>query len=276
MSALTALVVEVEAVNPGTIDGATGQAVQGFWLHHWRSLDPQLSQTMHDPAAVKPYTVSPLMGLSHPQRGCISIARGQRAWFRVVSLDAQLSQRLAEEWLPLLPETIPIAGLEWKILRTALDQQQHPWAGQTDFSVLTALAHNGAGAQEWHLQLTTPTTFKFAKYNLPFPLPGLLVHSWRSRWNETGGEFIPDEVEEQAKTELVVSAYALKTVPVRSPTRVLIGCVGELTLKAVGLDAAACQAVDALCSFAFWAGSGQHTTQGLGMTRLVSDGVKSG
>ena len=53
MSALTALVIEVEALYPGTLDSATGQAVQGLWLNHWKRLHPELSQPLHDEISQK-------------------------------------------------------------------------------------------------------------------------------------------------------------------------------------------------------------------------------
>lgn len=268
MSALTALVIEVEALHPGTLDSATGQAVQGLWLNHWKRLHPELSQPLHDQYPVKPYTVSPLMGLPLPVRGRVAIQRGDRAWFRVVSLDSLLSEKLVEEWLPLLPSPIKIAGLEWKIIQTWYDNHTHAWAGQADFNLLSSAPNSCQERQEWHLEFITPTTFKVGKHNLPFPLPNLLINSWLRRWNRLGVEPIAEELLSQARDGLAVSAYSLKTVPARNNDRLIIGCVGELTLKPIGLDAQTRRIIEALCKFAFWAGTGQHTTQGFGMTRL--------
>lgn len=267
---LTALVIEVKAGQPGTLDGATGRAIQGLWLNHWKRLDPQVSHLLHAPSHTKPYTVSPLMGLPLPVRGRVAVSAGDRAWFRVAALNSLLSERLTEEWQPLLAERVSISGIEWQILNTTCDNNKHPWAGQIDILNFVQLLGSPDESEGWRLEFFTPTTFKVGSddLNLPFPSPRLLVQSWRRRWNELGGNPFEEEMDEEVENSLAVSRYDLETVPVRSRGRIEIGCVGEMWLDPKKLRTQTRRKVDILSRFAFWAGSGQHTTQGFGLTRL--------
>lgn len=265
---LTAAVIEIEAVQEGNLEGASGAAVHGFWLNHWRSVDADYAALLHEGQDVQPFTLSPLLGLPFPRRGELHIQPGQTAWFRVTSLTATLSQKLIEEWLPRLPAEIPIGGLRWRPIRSLYDHAGHPWAGQASVQALADhCLLSGQPETRWSLHFETPTAFKIDKrISLPFPMPGALVGSWLRRWQAYGPVSFDDPLKQSLLSGLAVCAYELKTIPARLKSRVEIGCVGDFSLTSVGLIPGECRVVDLLCAFAFWAGSGHHTTQGLGMT----------
>ena len=121
----------------------------------------------------------------------------------------------------------------------------------------------------WSFEFLTPTTFHGEIGHLPFPLPFALLGSWLRSWQAFGPVSLPVDLGETARSGLVVSAYKLKTVPVRDGRRMTIGCVGDLQLRALDLAPLERATVDLLARYAFWAGSGHHTPQGFGLTRLV-------
>lgn len=273
---LCAAVVQLAALEAGTVVGATGRAVHGLWFRHWQQAAPAVAETLHAPAAVQPFTLSPLLGLPRPQDGQVALAPGAPAWFRVTTLTAELSDRLAAAWLPTLPAELTLGGLRWRVTGITTDGTVHPWAGQAEPSALAEQRLLAADPpRRWRLRFATPTAFHGESGHLPFPLPAVLVSSWLRRWERYGPVGLPADLPERARRGLAISAYALRTVPVRERERVTIGCVGHLTLQAIRLKAGERAPLDLLAAFAFWAGSGHHTTQGLGLTKGVEIGEGS-
>jgi CRISPR-associated endoribonuclease Cas6 len=266
---LTAAVIHLEAAEDGVLESGTGRAVHGFWFHRWQAVDPAFATELHDHSGTQPFTLSSLMDLPRPRRGEVTVPEGTTAWFRVTTLTAALSARLTGAWLPGLPATVTIAGLRWRVLGHVTDRDAHPWAGCATPQDLAA-AHLLAARppRAWRFTFATPTAFHGTAGHLPFPLPGPLVGSWLRRWQAFGPVLLPEDQAEAVQAGLAVSAYRLKTVPLRERGRVTIGCVGWLKLYATRLDAPTRAVVDLLAAYAFWVGSGHRTTQGMGMTGL--------
>ncbi len=266
---LLAAVIEVEALESGQLSAATGRLVHGLWFRHWQACAPAVADTLHAQEGLQPFTLSPLLGLGHPRRGKLDVQPGARAWFRITTLTETLSEQAAETWLPQLPETVRLGSLTWRRLGAMADPQAHSWAGWMDPQALASETLLGEGApHDWSLTFLTPTTFHGELGHLPFPLPYALLGSWLRTWQAFGPVALPEDLGETARRGLVISAYRLKTVPVREKQRLTIGCVGEVRLRALELTTVERAAVDLLAHYAFWAGSGHHTPQGFGMTRL--------
>ncbi len=279
---LTSIVLRLTAQTDGRINGGTGRAVHGFWLNQWRQVAPQVAESLHQTNGVQPFTLSPLMDLPAPRRGQIAIAAGAATWLRIAVLDPSLSQRLLETWLPRLPAQIEMAGVPWNIQRLSLSPDEHPWARQDQYAALIN-RHLTAPRppQKWRLAFVTPTTFHGRQNNhLPFPLPDALIASWARRWQafspvplpwprtQAGDLSINEEIKPRLRRAVRVSAYDLKTRPVRYGRRLTIGCVGDMTLNAAALNGAELALVNLLADYAFYAGSGHRVTQGMGLTRL--------
>ena len=268
---LTAAVIHLRAVRQGILTEATGPQVHGFWFQHWRSVNPTVADRLHEESAIRPFTLSPLMGLPRPQGGRIRISPGTPAWIRVATLERELSIRLREQWLPRLPDRILIGDLEWQVLGFSTASEDHPWAGEISLQELTERHLLSPRAPyRWMLHLASPTAFRLEGTHLPFPLPDRLVSSWLRRWRAFGTVPIPEDLVGRARAGLAVSEYHLRTVAVRDGRRVLIGCQGTVVLRAVNLTLWERLAIDLLVAYAFWCGSGHYTTQGMGMTRPLN------
>ncbi|MCA9946825.1 MAG: CRISPR system precrRNA processing endoribonuclease RAMP protein Cas6, partial [Anaerolineales bacterium] len=99
-----------------------------------------------------------------------------------------------------------------------------------------------------------------------FPLPGALVNSWWRRWHTFAPRQLPPLDQKLLQEQLFVSQYQLKTIPVRHGRRLIIGCVGKITLRAGKLPPDTCHTITTLARYATYCGSGKHTTQGMGLT----------
>lgn len=279
---ITAIVLHLTAQTDGRITGGTGRAVHGFWLNQWRQVAPHVAGSLHQTGGIQPFTLSPLMELPAPHRGQTTIAAGQKTWLRIAVLTPSLSQQLLETWLPRLPAQIELAGIPWNIQRLCLTPAEHPWARQDRYAnLLNRHLTASRPPQKWRLQFITPTTFHGSHNNhLPFPLPDALIASWARRWQAFSPVPLPwpgqpeesrainEAIKPRIRSAVRVSAYNLKTRPVRYGRRLTIGCVGQMTLNAATLSREELALVNLLAGYACYCGSGHRTTQGMGLTRL--------
>lgn len=264
---LLSVVIQLKALCDGALTKSTGADVHGFWFHHWRSVDPDVADRLHMASRARPFTVSPLMGLPRSHDGKTFITAGTPAWIRITTLTPDLSARMEGEWLPRLPQELPLGGLSWKVVRVILDAAEHPWAARVDLQELVERHLLASGKPErWRIWFVTPAAFHDEGRHLPFPLPERLISSWLRRWWAFGTVPLPEELIPRARHGLAVSAYRLQTVPVQSHEGVTIGCVGEVIMRAIDLAQWERLAIDLLVSYAFWCGTGHRTAQGMGMT----------
>ncbi len=296
---LCSLVIVLEALRDCRYDHFTGRGTHGFWLNSWRTINPQIGDWLHgqpgetepnglpgEPAGeARPYTVSPLMGLPPTRGGQREIAAGAPAWLRITSLHPRLTAAMVAgegkypAWRENLPPSLSVDGAEWRIVRTALTPEQHPWANACSYEDLRHAALDAATPpQQWTLQFASPTCTRGAKLNgadvpLLFPIPDRVLDSWRKGWNKFAPFEIPEELAAGAAQSLRVTNYQLRTQTEKNryngKTEVpLTGYTGESRYNAYGPPAERAY-FDLLFRFAFYRGTGFHTTQGFGQTQLV-------
>jgi CRISPR-associated endoribonuclease Cas6 len=274
------VVLQLECLAPGQIDQFTGRGVHGFWFQRWRAVDPVLGDRLHQETRELPFTLSPLLGLPPPRRDGIVLQAGQSAWLRLTCLEQGLEQALRGKWLDGLEQGSPLEipeGAFWKVSGVLQESGSHPWAASVPYEEM-ARRHlmNSNPPRQWQVEFTTPTTFNSGRtsggkdHYLPFPLPESLVKSWLRRWQAFAPIALPEqELLEWARLSLAVSAYHLHSLPAREGERLRVGCVGRMSLRALDMPPYLRAAVDLLAAYAFFCGSGSHTAQGLGQTRVV-------
>lgn len=284
---LTAAVIHLEALEDGQIHNATGRGVHGFWFHHWGKVTPEVADALHQDSQLPAYTLSPLMELPRAGReGVVDVPQGKQVWFRATTLTRSLSEALVENWLPALeigteieipgsdPEDAETGGsnrtgFRWKVIGKSISADEHPWAGQMEYSQLASqYLYEKRPPVRWWLRFATPTAFHGSAGHFPFPLPNSLVASWLRRWQAYAPIALSDGLPELVYQKTVINAYSLKTAPVQEGKRLTVGCVGHLSFRALQMHPADRAAISALAHYAFFAGSGHRTTQGMGITRL--------
>lgn len=199
---------------------------------------------------------------------------GTAARFRVTCLTDALSEAVRTKWLEGLEGKAEVfipqprdedPGLPWRVTRAEVE-------AEVSYEALSKRhLMNSVPPREWRLDFLTPTTFHGTNGHLPFPLPDSLVNSWMRRWNAFAPIALPkEELLEWSREKLVVSSYSLRTLPAREGERLRVGCAGRLTLRALDMPPYLRAATDLLAHYAFYCGSGAHTAQGMGQTRLFS------
>lgn len=274
--------IHLEATADAALEDFTGRGVHGLWFNRWREVDANLGDELHNASEVQSFTLSPLMGFPSPRgrsrstpKGRVGVRAGTPARFRITALTDALGEAVKSKWLAGLAEDgrelfIPQpkegeAGVSWKVTRTEIEAEESYEAMSKRHLM------NSVPPRAWTLELLSPTTFHSAGGHLPFPLPDSLVNSWARRWNAFAPVALPrEELLEWSRQKLVVSSYTLRTLPAREGERLRVGCVGRLALRALEMPPYLRAAIDLLAHYARYCGSGSHTSQGLGQTR-VSD-----
>lgn len=270
---LLSILIHLEAQGEGRLDQFTGRGVHGFWFNRWREVDAALGDELHASSNTQPFTLSPLMGLPRGSRGTVQLKPGTAARFRITTLTDASSEAVRTKWLEGLEGKaeafIPQPrdedpGVPWKVTRAEVE-------AEVSYEALSKVhLMNSVPPREWRLDFLTPTTFHGTNGHLPFPLPDSLVNSWMRRWNAFAPIALPkEELLEWSRGKLVVSSYTLRTLPAREGERLRVGCAGRLTLRALEMPPYLRAAIDLLAHYASFCGSGSHTAQGMGQTRLV-------
>jgi CRISPR-associated endoribonuclease Cas6 len=122
------------------------------------------------------------------------------------------------------------------------------------------------------LKFVSPTAFKARGQNLPLPLPGSVFGSLLDKWNSFAPIAMPDEVRRFADECLAISQYAGRTRALRGKEgNVQIGFVGLVRFSATNRDRYWLSLINVLADFAWYAGIGRLSTQGMGQARRVLD-----
>lgn len=237
----------------------------GWWLDRIRQDNPNLSAYLHDGQSEKPFTLSPLTGLS--PNSPLRLLRGNSYQWTISALYQPLCQWLAL-WLDKLPEktslfqgSLTITGAEIALLPTTYAQLwQTPIPQQRGFT----------------LNFTSPTSFRSKKHHLPLPIPHNIFHSYLRRWNDFSA--YPHNQEEFLDwvTEMVfVSSHRIATTKASAGKGGMVtGFTGWVNF---GVDARSDRSSEkqqllyALLQLAPYCGTGHKTTFGLGQTHLDQD-----
>lgn len=263
------VVIELHALNSGSLLNSNGLILHSAWFAALAQGSAELVDRLHD-QQVKPFTISPLMGLHADEKGICSFGAGQKAWFRVTILADELSESLAH-WLESLGSgaILKLKETLWQVDRAAIHSDEHPWAGRMTYEHLMQVVQGSLVKGRWTLEFATPMTLNGSRFAYPFPQPESLVRSWLERWQVFAPVFLTDELPSQAREYLAVEDYRLHTETVRMHGMRLPGCLGRITLRERGMTPDMRLTLALLVEFAFFCGSGYKTTQGLGQTRVV-------
>lgn len=243
-----------------------GRAAHTLLLAALHSRSPELAARCHDESALRPFSVSTLIG---PRAGRGLVA-GQPYSLRLTALSAEIASVLLECVQPggfLAPGgQVELDFLRFDVLAAHVDPAGHPWAAVENYQ---QLAGRGLFASQpprrIGLRLSSPTSFRTDGVQQPFPLKELVFGSLLNRWNAFAPVAFPDETRRYVKECLVVSRFKLVTrgIPVKEGG-IHVGSVGEAVYTAVTYDRYWMGILNALAAYAFYAGVGASTSIGCG------------
>ena len=265
-----------------------GRAAHAFFLRLVAASDPAAAEQLHAESAVRPFTVSNLLGRfadysSHRSSSSEEGLRGARHpdpaqvyTLRLTALTGQLCRLLGEQLQPggsLAPGSlIELDYLPFALETTILDPAQHPWAAASAYQALfnAYLLPTNPPPNKVTLHLASPTGFHSAGRQVPLPLPELVFGSLLERWNSFAPLAFPDELRRYIAECLVVTRFDLnsRAVPLKDGG-LRFGATGDVTYGTLNYDRYWMSLVSTLASFAQFSGVGAGTAMGLGQCRRV-------
>lgn len=271
MNELTALVITAAPPKPITTAGHLGRAAHALLLRLIGAEDSDLAEALHNSHTTKPFTCTTLIGGQRLNADARQYRPEEPAWLRFTGLNGDVSAhllRLAQD----PPSTIDLDGHSFVVQSATLDNELHPWAGQTSYEALGTphlLAHRPPDFRI-KLEFASPTTFRSQGRSRPSPMPDWVFGSLLDRWNSFSPIQAAEEMRRFAAECVVMSKYWLRTRanPLKNNV-VQMGCVGRASYICLNRDKYWASMLNMMADFAFYSGVGYQTTAGLGQTRRL-------
>jgi CRISPR-associated endoribonuclease Cas6 len=266
---IASVVIHLKAINGTGHFEESGRKIHGLWHSIWKDVSATLADDIHPHNRLPTFTLSPLMGLPSQKTRNQQILPGQEAWFRITTLQSNTTTHFVELTsgrLGKLPSIIELGDVRWDVSLQANVSMNQQWSKLTSYQEIIAPSR---ASTQWKIAFYSPTSFSGRFVDFPIPLPENLIASWLNRWNQfcPADLVLPEQLIDEAKNNLRITDYELST---HSGNRKTKGCIGSETIRAFELPAKTRMQLDTLFRYATFCGTGHHTAQGMGMTRLIS------
>lgn len=238
-------------------------AVNAAFLKAISEFDPALAKALHDGPKYKPFTLTPLLG----DHDTTPTTPGTAARFEI----ALLTDGLTGPILGALTEqdSYQIGTAHYRSAGVALDAVM-PYE---------ALAGAASPRTQWSFRLVTPVSFATAagdgvRRQRPWPDAVRVFTNLADRWDTFAGPVaLPESARAVINNHLETSGGDLRIVDhlVKTPNIYRRGARGTVEYRIAEPKTApteAIHAVDALATFAEYAGFGDRTAVGMGHVRL--------
>lgn len=260
--------------------GATvGHQAHAAFLKTVQESDAALAEAFHLPnVPVRPFTVSPLLGVGPARDGRVRLSPEETYSLRFTVLHPSIFERFMARFLHHEGRPIVHLGRALLLIKEILvTPGSHPWAGYSSWARLAAEAQP---EREITLEFASPTAFGFGqrawgKKVIVLPDPAPVFESLIRSWNSLAPP--PLQLDKEALTAYLGEDVVIKRIGWLE-TRMQefkhapqVGFVGQVTYGLMGSDDYSRRALNALADFAFYAGVGMKTTMGMGQCRRMTD-----
>ena len=256
----------------------SGRHLHALFLDLVRSHNPPLATTLHGQTIQKAFTLSPLQ--TNPTRQQIpdilqwshtrAIPAGTPCWWRITLLDDTLFAQLAHLWLGLSNQKQWLLGGSPIQVTSVMGTQQasQPWAGYVSYGQL--YEQSSDRTRKLPFRLCTPTNFRISDYDSCMPTRDRLFKSLLKRWNHYSGILFGEDLI-NAIYPSEMNLHSEIAIDSRSK---FIGSVGNITFNILGdVFPSTIQQINALASFALYAGVGRKTPMGMGQVFYAQQAI---
>ena len=275
-TALRALVLDLSALDEGVLPVLAGELAHAAFYAVVQSVDPALSQQMHDAQGRSAFALSPLYGYwASPYDRKVKVNAGQPGWLRVCLLEDRLFEVFQEHLLNSPLPTIRLGDVRLAMRHVYGAPGSHPWCG---FTTLDELRSMTATPTRWKVDFASPTAIRWGEADNKarrievFPQPRMAIAGLRSRWDKLTGDTWGREFEEWVERNVIVSAVRRWQMESFTYQRQRYkGGVGTLEYEVLDASNSANVAhLNRLLHLAFYTGIGYKTTMGLGQVKIAS------
>jgi CRISPR-associated endoribonuclease Cas6 len=264
-----AFVVTLKPTAPAPIGNSTGASLHALLFNLIAQENRALAEQLHADAPSKPFTVSPLRG-KIKRAGERRLATPEQFYsVRYTTLADDLFNALSKILLGkfLYRGNVTLDGAEFVVQNVAVEpEKSRGWGSISSAEEIWARA---SSAPDIALRFASPTAFRQRGLNLLFPIPANVFHSYREKWNAFASPAIDDTFLAWVEQNVAVEAHELESRMTWFGGFQLHGFTGWCRYTAKDKDAARLKQLNALADFAFFCGTGQKTTQGMGQTRRM-------
>ena len=248
------------------IPAGIGIAIRGWFYDSITEAVPEIADRLHHANGAKPFTVSQLLGKHKQSDGMLHLKK-QPYSFRVTVLTSELYSALRQILAIKMAngESIQLGGMKFSLEQVVLGGEGEIYSRQSSYKELW----NTSAKQEYSFQFVTPTSFRVGRGHLPFPLPGSVYRGLWQKWNQfaprqfTMGKELLDTVQQQ----VFPSQHEIRTILVPRSGAKFLGFVGTCTFEVLGdVSSERLHNLAVLSEFAYYAGVGSKTTEGMGQT----------
>ena len=262
-------VIRLHALHDGLIPQTQGHFALAAFLDIVRQVDEDLAAVLHDANARKPFTLSQLNGLPRMRDGEARLRAGHECWLRVTLAGDALFGTFIQRFLrgDARP-TIRLGTMEFGVSAVLTTPGSHPWAGYTTAGQLLAEAR---AEDTIMLEFASPVGFSLGDNRMEIMhRPEMLFGGLLKKWEPWCSLPLPASFErEWLRENVLVSEWRVQSRMLRYGTQSQIGSEGTVMFRVFNSDAATLRALNALADFAFYAGVGRKTTQGMGQVRRL-------
>lgn len=271
---LTSLVVTFTPSAPAALPRDLGRAAHAVLLRQLGQQQPALAERLHNWQGPKPFTCSGVFGGARHEDQLLANP-GDGLWLRYTALTAELSTALLAG---PPPSHIDLAGTRMTVTGWTAEANAHARAANISYEALAApyLLSRERAERRITLRFVSPTAFKSHGQVVTLPLPASVFGGLIEKWNTYAPIALPPETKRFAEACLAISRYRLRTAVLRGKgsgdeIARISGFVGEVSYVATNPDRYWLGLINLLSDFAFFAGVGYQTTQGMGQVRRVRD-----
>jgi len=249
-----ALTIPLIPDDPERLPENPRRALQAAFYAWLRAGSAELAVRLHDADGPKPFTISDLFRRRDTE-GYL---------WRVTLLQDELVGPLAAG---LMTAThVDLLGYPVPIRHRSVELQGHSYAD---------LARGARADTHIEVRFVSPTSFRSQGMHYLLPDPVIVWQSWLSRWNSFAPEGLRYDVNmlDVVAAHVAISRYELRTETTRyqgEQSYQQIGFVGRVSyrvMRAELLGEEIVRRLNALADYAFYCGTGHHTTRGMGQTR---------
>lgn len=289
---LLSVLVELRATNKCIIYGSLGIPIHGWFFNLIEKYDPVYSKKLHDNSNEKPFTLSTLIDHEGMPLGPgRKLGAGDKCWIRITTFSQKMSSLIEEKILPSfrkMDSCLSLYKMDFQIYDFSTNPYTHPLANQTTFIDIVKNEKYKNPKKVFHFNFITPTAFRsgsgLGSLDVPLPIPDLVFNSYIKKWNvncpNEEWHFQKDWAEFLRSSVKIIQIYSLQTMDWKTPAgkqkdRVIPGFTGKISFdlsKRLKLENKSSfwrdnyAVMHALSDFAFYCGTGQHATVGMGQT----------
>lgn len=292
---LVSLVFQLKPEKNGTIPVTNGQHLHGIFFDKLLAqLEPALSDKLHTEKQ-KPFTLSNIQPVERQSgdKQSISLHSSQTYWFRLTGLNPWFSNYLLtgfREKLTTQPGVWPlkidnIFGHTFNVIQILKRPEQHLWAAQIDYPLLTKAGQlsylkqrnsnstsNSKKVSRVRLNFCSPALITLAKEGIPnatqlIPSSRSIFGELARRWSIFSGEQLDREsFQQELDDKVIISAYELATEQIwlKSPQ---VCFRGWCEYSSFSDNPDFNSLLHTMSLFAFFAGVGGKSAMGCGQVR---------